>query len=173
MAGLAIFPLVFANGIEPGQGPGLIFVSLPIAFGNMQGRRTLRGSSSLSCSHLAAWTSSISLIEPGVPPGWMRNSPSPGQPPPGSSAFWSGVGGAACIYVDGLFDRMDHIASNIMLPLGGLMIAIFVGWFMKRKLVKNQLRELGYYPFNTWYAVLRVFTPIGVLAVFLYKLGIL
>lgn len=171
MAGLAIFPLVFANGIEPGQGPGLIFVSLPIAFGNMQGG-VFFGSLFFILLTLAAWTSSISLIEPAA--AWIdENFRISRAAATGLIGFLVWVGGAACIYIDGLFDQMDHIASNIMLPLGGLMIAIFVGWFMKRKLVKNQLGELGYYTFNTWYAVLRVFTPIGVLAVFLYKLGIL
>ena len=63
LAGMAIFPIVFANGMEPGSGPGLIFQTLPVAFGNMTGGIAF-GSLFFILLLVAAWTSSISLIEP-------------------------------------------------------------------------------------------------------------
>ena len=65
LAGMAIFPIVFANGLEPDAGPGLIFQILPIAFGHMQGG-TLVGVVFFILLLFAAWTSAISLIEPAV-----------------------------------------------------------------------------------------------------------
>ena len=170
VAGMAIFPLVFANGIEPSAGPGLMFVSLPIAFGNMPGG-VIFGTLFFILVGIAAWSSSISLIEPAV--AWLDENFKINR---AISAGIVGVivwcGGFACIYVDGFFDKLDYLASNIMLPLGGLLMAIFVGWVMKRQLAKKQLGGLNYNQFNTWYAILRVFTPLGIIAVFANGLGL-
>ena len=68
LAGMAIFPIVFANGLEPGAGPGLIFQTLPIAFGAMPGGQFF-GSLFFVLLVFAAWTSAISLIEPAV--AWL------------------------------------------------------------------------------------------------------
>lgn len=170
VAGLAIFPLVFANDIAPGSGPGLMFVSLPIAFGNMPGG-VFFGTLFFILVGIAAWSSSISLIEPAV--AWLDENFAI------SRAIAAGIigvivwcGGFVCIYVDGFFDKLDFLASNIMLPLGGLLIAIFTGWILKRKIAKNQLNDLSYNQFNTWYAILRVFTPVGIIMIFAHGLGL-
>ena len=68
LAGMAIFPIVFANGLEAGQGPGLIFNTLPLAFGQMTGG-VLFGTLFFVLLVFAAWTSAISLIEPAV--AWL------------------------------------------------------------------------------------------------------
>jgi NSS family neurotransmitter:Na+ symporter len=171
VAGLAIFPLVFANGIEPGSGPGLMFVSLPIAFGNIPGGLVF-GTLFFVLVGIAAWSSSISLIEPAV--AWLNENLKVSRlVSAGIIGMVVWLGGLACIYVDGAFDMLDNIASNIMLPLGGLLMAIFAGWVMKRKIAKTELNDLSYNQFNVWYGTLRVFTPIGVIVVFIYKLGIL
>ena len=170
VAGLAIFPLVFAHGIEPGAGPGLMFVSLPIAFGAMPGGAVF-GAMFFVLVAIAAWSSAISLVEPAV--AWICENTK--VPRPAAAALIGAVvwtGGAACIFVDGVFDKMDFIASNILLPLGGLAMAIFATWVMKRKIAKTQLKELSYNQFNLWYAVTRVFTPIGVIVVFLNAIGV-
>ncbi len=170
VAGLAIFPLVFAHGIEPSSGPGLMFVSLPIAFGGMPGG-TIFGTLFFVLVGIAAWSSSISLIEPAV--AWLDENFNMNRAAAASIigvVVW--LGGFACIYVDGVFDQLDYLASNIMLPLGGLLMAIFVGWVMKRKYAKKELDDLSYNQFNSWYAILRVFTPIGVIIVFAHSLGL-
>ncbi|MCY4045734.1 MAG: sodium-dependent transporter [Cellvibrionales bacterium] len=163
MAGLTIFPLVFANGLQPSEGPGLMFLSLPIAFGHMEGG-VIFGTLFFVLIGVAAWSSSISLIEPAL--SWIS------EKTPLNRAFacillaiivW--VGGYACIYQEGVFDFFDNLTSNYLLPIGGLLIAVFTGWVMKRKIAKNQLSQLSYFQFNLWYATLRVFCPLGVIAV--------
>jgi len=165
-AALIVFSLVFANGLEPGQGPGLMFVSLPMAFGHMPGG-VLFATLFFVLVGIAALSSAISLLEPSV--AWLDKHTPVGRV--GATCIigllaW--LGGLACIYIDSVFDYLDFIASNIMLPLGALLIAIFVGWKLKRKVAKTQLGDLNYYQFNLWYAVLRVFTPMGILAIFIY-----
>ena len=170
VAGMAIFPLVFANGIEPSSGPGLMFVSLPIAFSHMPGG-AIFGSLFFILVGIAAWSSSISLIEPAI--AWICENTKMARPVAAAiigAIVWSG--GTACIFIDGAFDGMDYLASNILLPLGGLSMAIFATWVMKRKIAKNQLKELSYGQFNLWYAVTRVFAPIGIIIVFLNAVGI-
>ncbi len=170
IAGMAIFPLVFANGLEPGQGAGLMFATLPVAFSSMPGGVLFSTLFFLLVS-IAALSSSISLIEPGV--AWLERQ--------GVRRVWSTLvfsligwaGGAACIYVPGVFDSLDFATANIMLPLGGLLIAIFVGWIMRRNTVRKQLRDTGELMFNVWYVITRFIAPAGVIAIFLYQLGVL
>lgn len=171
MAGMAIFPLVFAHGIEPGSGPGLMFISLPMAFGGMP-FGTFFACLFFILVLIAAWTSSISLIEPAV--AWIsENTRISRYISAGIIGLITWLGGVACIYREGVFGQLDMLASNIMLPLGGLLMAIFVGWIMKRKIAKKELEDLSYNQFNLWYATLRVFTPIGIVVVFAYSVGLL
>ncbi len=168
MAGLVIFPLVFAHGLEASEGPGLMFLSLPLAFGNMPGGLYF-GTAFFVLIAVAAWSSSISLIEPAI--AWISEK-TPMNRTFGSITIglvvWAG--GLSCIYVEGIFDLFDNITSNYILPIGGLLIAIFVGWVMKRKIAKTQLASLSYGQFNLWYGTLRVICPLGVLAILVYGL---
>ena len=168
MAGMAIFPLVFANGIAPSSGPGLMFISLPVAFSGMP-FGTFFGTLFFVLVLIAAWTSSISLIEPAV--AWLsENTRVSRYVSTGLVCLITWGGGVACIYKAGVFDFLDMLSSNILLPLGGLLMAIFVGWMMKKKIAKKELDDLSYNQFNLWYGTLRVFTPIGVMIVFAYSL---
>ena len=84
----------------------------------------------------------------------------------------SWVGGYFCLTQDFIFARLDFFTSNIMLPLGGLLIAIFTGWFLKRKIARNELGGLSLNGFNVFYATIRVFAPLGVIIVFLHSIGV-
>ncbi|HEY9033316.1 MAG TPA: sodium-dependent transporter [Pseudomonadales bacterium] len=171
IAGLVIFPLVFAHGISPAAGPGLMFESLPLAFNDMPFSAVFATVFFVLVA-IAALSSAISLLEPAV--AWMDEHIDIGRPwATGIVGLLVWGGGVACIYVDQLFGWLDFLTTNILLPLGGLLMAIFVGWKMKRKLAKNQLAGLSYHQFNLWYAVLRVFTPIGILLVFAHSIGLL
>lgn len=169
MAGMAMFPLVFANDLTPGQGPGLMFVTLPIAFSNMSGG-VFFGSLFFALVSIAALSSSISLIEPGV--AWMEKRGWRRVP---STFLLGGIawtGGVASIHYGAVFDALDYLTANIMLPIGGLLIALFVGWRLQRKVVLDETGMKGGPAFAAWYWLLRYIAPIGILIVFLHSLGL-
>jgi len=170
-AGAAIFPLVFAHeALQPGAGPGLMFVTLPTAFGDMPGGM-LFGTLFFVLVGIAALTSSISLIEPGV--AWLERMGVNRIVATAGLTLTAWIGGVFCIRDGAVFDTLDYITTNIMLPLGGLATAIFTGWFLKKKFARTQMSDLSLNLFNFWYATIRVFTPLAVIAVFLYQIGVL
>lgn len=173
-AGLAIFPIVFTNGLEPGAGPGLLFQTLPIAFGQMPAG-TLFGTLFFVLITFAAWSSSISLAEPIV--AWAVESKGMSR---ASAATWVGV----CAWLLGLgtvfsfnlwddvtffgktiFDCLDFLTTNILLPLGGLFIAVFVGWVMRKSDVANEVKMSNPVLFKAWQIVLKFIAPIAVAVV--------
>jgi len=188
LAGMAIFPIVFSNGLEPGAGPGLIFQTLPIAFGHMWGG-TFFGAMFFVLLVFAAWTSAISLIEPAV--AWLvenRNMNRVHASVVAGATTWF-FGGVTVLsfnlwseftplsfipIFDGktLFDLLDYLTANIMLPLGGLCIAVFSVWVMKRDDSLQEL-DMGDGPgYRLWYFLVRYVTPVAVLIVFLNVTGL-
>lgn len=182
LAGLAIFPLVFANGLAPGAGPGLIFQTLPIAFGAMPGGWFF-ATLFFVLLVFAAWTSAISLIEPAV--AWMvekkRISRIRASIMIGLGAWLLGIGTVFSfniwsgeryqLFGKTLFDLLDYLTANIMLPLGGLLIAIFAGWVMSRQASRDEL-HMSRFGYVLWRWVLRYITPAAVIAVFLNVIGV-
>ncbi|MEN8169026.1 MAG: sodium-dependent transporter [Pseudomonadota bacterium] len=184
LAGMAIFPIVFANGLEPGAGPGLIFNTLPIAFGHMPGGAFF-GSLFFLLLSFAAWTSAISLIEPIV--AWLVENRGHSRIYAASSAglvvwilgigsvfsfnLWSGE--EYQIFGKTFFDILDYLTANIMLPLGGLLIAVFAGWQMKRSSCTDELAIAEEPAFNLWYFVIRYISPVAVILVFLNAIGLI
>jgi len=185
LAGLAIFPVVFANGLEAGAGPGLIFQTLPLAFGNMP-MGGLFGTLFFVLLLFAAWTSGISLLEPVVE--WVEEKTSLART---GSAVLVGVlcwllGIASILSLNvwadvaplGMFERfegktifdlLDFFTANIMLPLSGLLTALFVGWFVAKESLKLDLGLDGA-GFQLWFGLIRFVTPVAVLIVFAYNL---
>ncbi len=191
LAGLAIFPIVFANGLEPAKGPGLIFNSLPIAFGSMP-YGTLFATLFFILLFFAAWSSSVSLIEPLIAYLMERKKISRVKASLGSGlAIWLlGLGsvfsfniwsdikwslniGSLKFYQNAtFFDVLDYITANIMLPLGGLFVAIFAGWVMKKQSSVEELAvpDLAY---SLWMIAIKFITPVAVVIIFLKSLNIL
>lgn len=182
LAGMAIFPIVFANHLEPGQGPGLVFVTLPIAFGQMPGG-LLFGTLFFVLLTFAAWTSSISLIEPAVAwlvenKGWSRIRASVLA---GATTWVVGIGTVLSfslwsdfkLFNKTFFDNLDYLTANIMLPLGGLFIALFVAWVLSRQSALEELSMGDHYGFKSWYFLVRFITPIAVVIVFLKAIGVI
>lgn len=185
LAGLAIFPVVFANGLEAGAGPGLIFQTLPLAFGQMP-MGSLFGTLFFVLLVFAAWTSGISLLEPVVE--WVEEKFSMSRV---SSAVavgfacwllgiasvlsfneWSGfapLGMFVTFEGQTIFDLLDYFTANFMLPLSGLLTAVFVGWFVAKESIQQDL-GLSVTGFAVWINMLRFITPIAVLVVFVYNL---
>ena len=185
MAGLAIFPVVFANGLEAGAGPGLIFQTLPLAFGQMP-MGSVFGALFFVLLLFAAWTSAISLLEPVVE--WLEDKLIFGRI--GSTVVvglacwllgiasilslneWSGfapLGMFERFEGNTIFDLLDFFTANVMLPLSGLLTALFVGWFVAKESLKSNLALEGG-SFTLWYNLVRFVTPVAVAIVFVYNL---
>ncbi len=180
LAGMAIFPIVFANGLEPGAGPGLIFQTLPIAFGAMPGGQ-LFGTLFFVLLVFAAWSSSISLIEPAV--AWLVENREMTRV---RAAIWIGlttwVIGLGTVFSFNIwsdvklfdmtfFDLLDYLTANIMLPLGGLLIAVFSGWLMKKASSREEFAMSGV-RYALWRTLIRYVSPLAVVVVFLHVIGL-
>lgn len=182
LAGLAIFPLVFANGMEPGAGPSLIFETLPIAFGHMPGGQFFGGIFFLLLV-FAAWSSGISLVEPIV--AWMVENHGFSRR---NATILSGgiiwllglltlfsfnIGQEWTLFGKTAFGLLDYLTANIMLPLGGLLIAIFAGWMMKPASTADEL-AMGSKVFHyCWLILIRFVSPLAILIVFANLTGLL
>jgi NSS family neurotransmitter:Na+ symporter len=177
-AGLAIFPIIFNNGLDPASGPGLIFVSLPIAFGSM-GAGAVIGTLFFLLITFAAVTSSISLLEPTVELLEERTPMSRTVSTiVASIAVWL-LGIAALlsfnlwadftIMGNGIFDVLDKLTSKFMLPLTGLAAIIFVGWQMDQRSIQQEL-GLSNFTWQLWQIVAKFIAPIAVIIVFVTTL---
>jgi NSS family neurotransmitter:Na+ symporter len=183
VAGMAIFPIVFANGLEPGAGPGLIFQTLPIAFGNMPFGQ-LFGTLFFVLLVFAAWSSAISLIEPAV--AWLVENRGMSRI---RAAAWIGLttwilglgsifsfniwsGDEYKLFDMTFFDLLDYLAANIMLPMGGLLIAIFAGWVMTSASSRDEFTMSGT-AYRIWWTLIRYVSPLAVILVFLNAIGII
>jgi NSS family neurotransmitter:Na+ symporter len=152
-AGFAIFPIVFAEGLDPASGPGLMFVTLPLAFARIPGG-VVAAFGFFLLLIVAAIASGISMLEMPVAAlsrrGWSRARATVAT----AAACW--VCGLATVlsfnawagwhplsFVPAfakatVFDLLDHLTSNIMLPLGGFTLALFVGWILPARLVAEE-----------------------------------
>ncbi len=178
IAGLAIFPLVFAYGLSPAEGPGLMFEVLPTAFAQMSAGQIL-GTLFFLLLLFAAWTSSISLVEPLVAILHERTQLTRIQAVwvVGIIAFLLGI----CVLLSfnvwadvkiwgfNFFDIATQLPIKIILPLGGLGFAIFAGWIMSMQSVKDILK-LPDSVFYVWRFIVRYISPIAILAIFIYQL---
>ncbi|PMR74735.1 sodium-dependent transporter [Billgrantia endophytica] len=178
LAGLAIFPIVFANGLSASEGPGLIFVTLPLAFGNMTGGALL-GLTFFLLLTFAALTSAISLLEPVVEFVEERTPFSRVMATlAGGMAVWV-LGIAALMSFNiwpvpimfglNVFDFLDTFTSRILLPLTGLGAIVFVAWCLDRRSVADELNLSGGSE-QLWHIVGRYVAPLGVLLVFINSL---
>ncbi|HQC29483.1 MAG TPA: sodium-dependent transporter [Methylotenera sp.] len=182
LVGLAIYSLVFANQLEPSAGPGLIFQTLPIAFGHMPWGNLIATLFFMLVA-FAAWTSAISLVEPAI--AWIIENTRIRRK---TAAFFLGLiiwllGVAVVLSFNewkevkiffglNIFESLDKLTSTILLPIGGLLMAIFAGYFMKKDHVQDELNLAGY-KFKLWQMTNNYIAPIAIAAVFLYLLGVI
>ena len=174
LSGLAIFPLVFANHLAPNSGPGLMFVTLPIAFSHIPAG-TIVGGLFFILLLFAAWTSSINLAEPMVIILMNRLNLSRNKAAllVGFLAWFIGIGSALSFNVWNhvklfhkftVFDIATSVPMDIILPIGGFGFAIFAGWVMKKKFTQQEVSKQIYKP---WRFLVRYIAPAGILIVFL------
>ena len=186
LAGIAIFPLVFTYGLEPAGGPGLIFISLPIAFGQMP-FGTFFGTLFFVLLMFAAWTSGISLLEPAVT--WLvENKNMTRVKATALAGFIVWILGIVTVLSfnhwafsfqfagttkeNGMFDIFDILTSNIMLPIGGLLVAIFAAWLMSRTSTVDELGLGDGTAYKAWRFSVRYIAPFGVIIIFLNAIGL-
>ena len=177
LAGIAIFPIVFANGLDAAFGPGLVFVTLPLAFGQMTGGAII-GTAFFVLLAFAALTSAISLLEVPVSwleerKGWTRRSATLAI---GGAIWLVGLGSAlstnvwADVRLLGMFDKfkdtsildlVDDITGQALLPLGGMLIALFAGWWMESSVLTEEL-GMSETSFKAWRILVRFVCPVGI-----------
>jgi NSS family neurotransmitter:Na+ symporter len=184
LAGLAIFPGVFALGMKPTEGPGLLFIVLPAVFEQIP-MGSIFFLAFLLLFFFATITSAVSMLEIVVAAAGGHQA----ERRPrlsillGTLIFMVGIPSALSfgvmeeikIFNKTVFDVVDYIVSNILLPLGVLSISLFVPAKMKRTVLKAELgvTKQGQVLFNIWFYLLKYVAPITVIVVFLHALQIL
>jgi len=187
LAGLIIFPAAFSVGIQPDAGPSLIFITLPNvfqqAFGGIPFLAMIFSLLFYVLLALAALTSTISLHE--VVTAYLneRFKISRNRAAMLVTGFCVVTGilsslslGAwdAKFFSLGFFDLLDFVTAKLMLPLGGLLVCLFVGWYLKRSVSYEELTNYGlqkapYFPIYMF--ILRYFAPIAIILIFVNELG--
>ena len=187
LAALMIFPIVFAAGLPPDSGPGLIFETLPIAFGDMPGGRIF-GSLFFVLLCIAALTSTISGVEPIVSwaeehHGWRRKPVSilvglaiwlVGLASVFSFNIWKGFTPLDMFQAfqgKTMFDIFEYLTVNIMMPLNGLIIAVFVGWLMSKASIADELAVADGKMLSGLRFLLRVVAPVAIVAIFVFNIA--
>ncbi|MCF8338966.1 MAG: sodium-dependent transporter [Bacteroidales bacterium] len=185
MAGVIIFPAVFAYDLEPSSGPGLIFITLPGVFNAMQGGIIFQTLFFILIG-IAALTSTMSLVEVVASSvteqlGISRNKGIlmiAGLMAlliiPNSLSY--GAMSDVTLFGHTVFGVFDFLASNIFLPVGGLMIALFLGWFYKLKNIRSEITNEGKYRFRlagVYNYLIKYIAPVAIVIILLYATGIL
>lgn len=186
MAGLAIFPSVLFYGLEPTEGPNLIFVTLPVAFGGMPGGRIV-SIAFFSLIALGAFTTAVGMLEPVV--AWLMERTGWRRP---SLAYLTGL----AIWAVGLpsllsfnvlkdvhplgflspfegktfFDVLDFGIADLLLPLNALLIALFAGWAIRRTMTAAET-DLSPAGFRIWHFVLAIIAPVAIIGLMVHILA--
>ncbi len=175
LAGIAIFPALFAFGLEPTKGPGLVFVVVPQIFAAMGGIGPLFSAIFFIALMVAALTSSVSLLEVVAAylidqKGWTRKK---SVYISGAIMTFTGILSSLSlglmsgftIFGAGVFDFFDILTDKIFLAIGGMLLAIFVGWFMKKEDLKDELTNSGtikFGLFEAWYNLVKYLIPVAI-----------
>lgn len=187
LAGFAIFPIVFGSQLTPEAGPGLIFQTLPVAFSGMP-LGIVVGTLFFVMLVIAAFTSAIAMIESAV--AFLQEKFDWGRWRATITAvatLWLlgqltiySFAGASWTQIEwqvpgktlaSWFDVIDYATGSLLLPLGGLLLAIFSGWVMTRSASQD---ELDTHPviFRVWLWMVRWFAPIVIVVIFLQLIGV-
>jgi SNF family Na+-dependent transporter len=187
LACMMIFPIIFSYGQEPTGGPGLVFMSMPLAFAEIGRGGMLLAILFFGLLVVAAITSAISLLE--VVVSYFIDQ----QNWPRKRAAWI-IGGVIFLFSipsafsldpefimsgwepsfgKNFFDTMDYLATNWLLPLGGLFVAIYAGWVMPRRLRNAEVKGMAPALFMGWLLLVRFVAPALVIIVLVQKVGII
>ncbi|SDL79883.1 neurotransmitter:Na+ symporter, NSS family [Modicisalibacter muralis] len=181
MAGLAIFPIIFANGMDPSSGPGLIFMSLPLAFQQMPFGTLLEIIFFIMLT-VAALTSAISMVEATI--AWLNESKGISR----VKASWGvgillwivstlamlsfNVGADWTLAGKHFFGWLDYLTSRFMMPLGGLGMAVLAGFVLRNEIFRSEL-GLSNAQHALWLFMIRYVSPLGIVLIFIDALGVM
>lgn len=175
MAGLVIFPAVFANGLDPAAGAGLIFQTLPVAFAQMPGGHAVAVAFFLLLA-VAGLTSLVGLVESVT--SYMEEHQGMSRHRStllvvGSVALFNFLSILSYNLISDftLFGAnfntvIEYFSNQVLLPLGGLLIAVFVAWYLPKRVSEEELALHGWL-FKGWYLSLRYLVPPAVLIIFI------
>ena len=181
LAGFAIFPIVFASGLDPAEGPGLIFVTLPVAFGTMAGGHII-GTLFFVLLIFAAFTSAIGMLEPVV--AWLEEK-RPGRRKQmaalaGTAVWVVGLGSVfsfsfmadveplAFIGIDrNFFGIADFTVANVLAPINAFLIALFAGWVLKKATIDEEFAGDSSHWKSWWRIANRYLAPAALVIVFI------
>ena len=181
LAGLVVFTLVFANGLNPSEGPGLVFDTLPLAFGQMPGGVFFATIFFVLLS-FAAWTSALGVMEPAV--AWLvehyNRTRVQAALMVGVVTWLIGLGTVLSFNVleeftffkGTIYNNVDYMTSNVMLPLGGMFITGFAAWVMCRNSSADELGGAGAI-YKLWRFLARYVAPVAIAFIFLRAVGVL
>jgi NSS family neurotransmitter:Na+ symporter len=178
LAGMIIFPAVFAFGVDPQEGPELVFVVLPAIFEKMS-FAWFSGIFFFLLLCIAAVTSTISLME--VVVAFLKEASAKTRHPLNRHksvilvVLMTIAMVAACVFHDQMFDWSDNVTSNILIPLNALAMTIFVGWFLPKADILEEFgkkQRFKYYFALTYLQIVRYLIPLTILIIFLNGLGL-
>ena len=188
LAGLAIFTSVFAMGFNPSEGPGLVFNVLPAVFSQMPGGNVFAALFFILLS-IAALTSTISILEMLVSTlmDELKMKRHTAVVLLSATIFILGIPSALSfgefrgfrIFGLNWFDTMDYLSANILLPFGGMLVAVFIGWYLSRKEVMNELffgvrdTVFNHNVSKVWFFLVKFVAPVLILLVFLSSIGVI
>lgn len=186
LAGLAIFPIVLSSGLDPGEGPGLVFVTMPVAFAGIPLGQAL-GVLFFALLFVAAFTSTIAMLEPlvstleeRIPAARLKLALATGAAiwavgvfPALSAGPLSGVRPFALIGPlagKGVFEAFDFFVASILIPVNAFLIALFAGWMVSARKFRAEL-GMSDATFRVWRALMRFVAPLAVAAITVYGLA--
>lgn len=190
LAGIIIFPAAFSVGIKPDAGPSLLFITLPNVFQQAFGSIPLLAITLSIMFYVllavAALTSTISLHE--VVTAYLHEEFNMTRKKAARIVTTSciilgvfcslslGIGKEYTLFGMTLFDLFDYVTAKLMMPIGGFLIAIFTGWYLDKKIVWEEITNQGKlkpFVFKTLVFLLKYFSPIAILLIFIHELGLL
>ncbi|MFN3234114.1 MAG: sodium-dependent transporter [Gammaproteobacteria bacterium] len=182
-AGMIIFPIVFAQGISPAAGAGLIFEALPLSFSHMPSG-TFFATLFFVMLGFAAFTSCLGFLE--APVVWLKETLHI------KKMHAAIICGVVILFLStgtilsfniwaqekwfgkNFFEALDFVTSSILLPISGFLLALLVGWFMTKSLIAHELKfSSKTLKFRTWYWLIRILAPLAILFIFLRGLEII
>lgn len=182
LAGMVIFPIVFQFGLEKADGPGLIFLTLPLAFNDISGGYLFSGLFFILLA-FAAITSALSLLEPSV--AWMIENKNYSRTKSAIiiglliwtlgllTIFSFNILSGFTFFKGTLFDNFDYLATNILLPVSGLLFTIFASWVVPKEKTILELSDVSKGIYYLWLFTARYIAPVGVILVFLNAIGLI